>query len=105
MRLPRRRLLVVLLTLGLAATAPLAWGEPGVEFPGTVLTVDAAAGKLTVKKDPGGTRFTFTVDDKTRFGGADVKGLSDVKKGDRVTVTYATRGSLYVAQAVTVQRK
>jgi hypothetical protein len=74
--------------------------ENAVEFPGTVLAADAAAGKLTVKKQDGGTRFTFVVNDKTQFG-PPWKSLQDVKKGDAVTVTYATSGSQYIAQKVT----
>ena len=67
-----------------------------VDFPGTVLKVDDAAGKLTVKKD--GTRFTFVVDGRTQYAG--VKALKDIKAGDPVTVTYITMGSQYVAQKI-----
>jgi hypothetical protein len=67
-----------------------------VDFPGTVLKVDDAAGKLTVKKD--GTRFTFIVDGRTQYAG--VKALKDIKAGDAVTVTYITMGSQYVAQKI-----
>ncbi|MBM4120118.1 MAG: hypothetical protein ACKOBZ_08900 [Nitrospira sp.] len=68
-----------------------------VAFPGTVLKVDAAAGKLAVKKD--GTRFTFVIDGKTRFEGG-AKSLTDVKAGDAVTVTYLLMGNQYVAQNI-----
>jgi Cu/Ag efflux protein CusF len=67
-----------------------------VDFPGTVLKVDDAAGKLTVKKD--GTRFTFVVDGRTQYAG--VKALKDIKAGDVVTVTYIVMGSQYVAQKI-----
>jgi Cu/Ag efflux protein CusF len=67
-----------------------------VDLPGTVLKVDDAAGKLTVKKD--GTRFTFIVDGRTQYAG--VKALKDIKAGDAVTVTYITMGSQYVAQKI-----
>ncbi len=67
-----------------------------VEFPGTVLKVDTAAGKLTVKKE--GTRFTFTVDGRTRYAG--VKDLKEIKAGDAVTVSYIAMGSQYVAQKI-----
>lgn len=67
-----------------------------VDFPGTVLKVDDAAGKLTVKKD--GTRFTFVVDGRTQYAG--VKALKDIKAGDVVTVTYIVLGSQYVAQKI-----
>ena len=85
--------------LGIIGARALA-GEP-VDFPGTVLNVDAAAGKLAVKKDGGGTRFTFVVTDKTRFQGQRLTSLKDVKKDDHVTVTYVTQGSQYLAQKVT----
>ena len=73
--------------------------ETGTEFPGTVVSVEAAAGKLAVKKEGGGTRFTFVVNDKTQFEG--MKTIADVKKGDSVTVTYAVVGSQYIAQKIT----
>jgi len=67
-----------------------------VDFPGTVLKVDDAAGKLTVKKN--GTRFTFVVDGRTQYAG--VKALKEIKTGDMVTVSYIVMGSQYVAQKV-----
>ena len=70
--------------------------EIAVDFPGTVLKVDDAAGKLTVKKD--GTRFTFVLDRRTQYAG--VKALKELKAGDTVTVTYIVIGSQYVAQKV-----
>lgn len=72
----------------------------GTDFSGTVLMVNAAEGKVTVKKEGGGTRFTFLVDDKTQFDGG-LKGLKDLKKDDKVTVTYVVTGSQYIAQRVT----
>lgn len=71
--------------------------QNAVDFPGTVLKVDEAAGKLTVKKD--GTRFTFVIDGKTQFSGGP-KSLKDVKAGDAVTVSYLLMGSQYVAQKI-----
>lgn len=70
--------------------------ETAVDFPGTVLKVDDAAGKLTVKKD--GTRFTFVVEGRTQYAG--VKALTELKAGDTVTVTYIVIGRQYVAQKV-----
>lgn len=70
-----------------------------VDFPGTVLKVDAAAGKLTVKK--GGTRFTFIVDGRTQYAG--IKALQDIKAGATVTVSYIAMGSQYVAQKIAKQ--
>ena len=58
------------------------WAETGTDFAGTVLTVDPAAGKLGVKKEGGGTRFTFVVNDKTQFSGPGLTSLKDVKKGE-----------------------
>lgn len=76
------------------------FAQSGTDFPGTVLMVDPAAGKLSVKKDGGGTRFAFVVNDKTQFEGAGLKSLKDVKKGDNVTVNYVVTGSQYIAQKV-----
>ena len=67
-----------------------------MDFPGTGLKVDDAAGKLTVKK--GGTRFTFVVDGRTQYAG--IKALKDIKTGDAVTVTYIVMGSQYIAQKI-----
>ncbi len=80
--------------VGIIGTPVLA--QNAVDFPGTVLKVDDAAGKLTVKKD--GTRFTFVVDGRTQYAG--VKALKEIKAGDAVTVTYITMGSQYVAQKI-----
>jgi Cu/Ag efflux protein CusF len=80
--------------VGIIGTPVLA--QNTVDFPGTVLKVDDAAGKLTVKKD--GTRFTFVVDGRTQYAG--VKALKEIKAGDAVTVTYITMGSQYVAQKI-----
>jgi Cu/Ag efflux protein CusF len=71
----------------------------GTEFPGTVLSVDVAAGKFAVKKEGGGSRFTFVVNEKTRFSGGPTS-LKDLKKGDNVVVLYSVAGSQYVAQEV-----
>ena len=79
-----------------AASVSVALAQNAVDFPGTVLKVDDAAGKLTVKKD--GTRFTFVVDGRTQYAG--VKALKEIKAGDAVTVTYITMGSQYVAQKI-----
>ena len=70
--------------------------QNAVDFPGTVLKVDDASGKLTVKKD--GTRFTFVVDGRTQYAG--IKALKDIKAGDTVTVTYIVMGSQYIAQKI-----
>src|SRR2546423_15199143 len=87
------------LCLCLIAIGP-ALAESGTDFPGTVLMVEPAAGKLSVKKDGGGTRFTFVVNDKTKFEGAGLNSLKDVKKRDNVTVNYVVTGSQYIAQKV-----
>ena len=90
----------MILTIMLAACVGII-GSPvlaqnAVDFPGTVLKVDDASGKLTVKKE--GTRFTFVVDGRTQYAG--VKALKDIKAGDAVTVTYIVMGSQYIAQKV-----
>lgn len=74
--------------------------QGGTDFQGTVLTADPGAGKLVVKKDEGGTRFTFVVNDKTQFTGSGLKTLADIKKGDHVIVNYLVNGTQYVAQKV-----
>jgi len=94
-------LAVAVLFVGLLLLATgTVWAQAGVEFPGTVLMVDPAGGKLAVKKDGGGTRFTFVVNEKTQFEGT-IKSLKDVKKDDKVTVLYAVTGSQYLAQKIT----
>jgi len=80
------------------------WAETGTEFSGTVLMVDQSAGKFAVKKESGGTRFTFTANDKTKFIGTGLSGLKDLKKDDRVVVLYQVQGPLYLALNVTKQK-
>lgn len=75
--------------------------DDGIEFPGTVLTVDFAAGKFAVKKESGGTRFTFVANDKTKFQGAGLASLKDLQKDDKVMVLYHVQGSQYLAISVT----
>ncbi len=91
----------MIVTILLAACAGLVsapvLAQNVVEFPGTVLKVDEAAGKLAVKKD--GTRFTFVIDGKTQFSGGP-KSLKDLKAGDTVTVSYLVMGSQYIAQKI-----
>jgi hypothetical protein len=89
--------LVVL--LGMAVT--LVRSGEGTEFPGTVLTVDQVAGKFAVKKDGGGTRFTFVANEKTKFAGTGLVSLRDLKKDDHVLVVYRVQGSQYLADSVT----
>ncbi|MFM8551132.1 MAG: hypothetical protein ACKOCD_02290 [Nitrospiraceae bacterium] len=91
--------LATLAVVGWTLSTPRAWAQGATDFPGTVLTVDPAAGKLAVKKDGGGTRFTFTVNEKTQFEGA-AKSLKDVKKDDKVTVLYVVTGRQYLAQKI-----
>nr|MBI3614686.1 hypothetical protein [Nitrospirota bacterium] len=97
--LSRHPVVAILLAGLLLLAAGTVWAQAGVEFSGTVLLVDPAAGKLAVKKDGGGTRFTFVVNEKTQFEGA-IKSLKDVKKDDKVTVLYAVTGSQYLAQKI-----
>jgi hypothetical protein len=72
-----------------------------IEFPGTVLSVDLTAGKFAVKKDGGGTRFTFVANDKTKFQGAGLTSFKDLKKDDKVMVLYHVQNSQYLAISVT----
>jgi hypothetical protein len=68
-----------------------------------VLLVDSSTGKLALKKDGTGTRFTFVATDKTRFEGG-LKSLADIKRGDSVTVQYQVSGSQYLLLKVTPRR-
>ncbi len=91
-----RTVLTIALMLCAAVVSAPVLAQNAVDFPGTVLKVDDASGKLTVKKD--GTRFTFVVDGRTQYAG--VKTLKDLKAGDAVTVTYIVMGSQYIAQKI-----
>jgi RNase P/RNase MRP subunit p29 len=91
-----RMILAILLTVCVGIIGAPVRAQNVVDFPGTVLKVDTASGKLTVKKD--GARFTFVVDGRTQYAG--IKALKDIKAGDAVTVTYITMGSQYIAQKI-----
>jgi hypothetical protein len=100
----QRRMFVLLVSVLLVvscAGAAAVHAQGGTDFQGTVLSADPGAGKLIVKKDEGGTRFTFVVNDKTQFTGSGIKGLADLKKGAHVIVTYLVNGTQYVAQKIT----
>jgi hypothetical protein len=97
-------LLLSVLLVVLCADVAAVHAQGGTDFKGTVLA-DPAAGKLIVKKDEGGTRFTFVVNEKTQFMGSGLTSVADIKKGDRVLVNYVMNGSQYVAQKVTVTSK
>ena len=77
--------------------------EGGTEFVGTILSVDTTSGKFAVKKDGGGSRFTFVANEKTHFDG-EAKAVKDLKKDDHVTVLYQVQGSQYVALTVTLKK-
>lgn len=79
----------------------LVQADSGIEFPGTVLTIDHTTGKFAVKKDSGGTRFTFVANDQTKFLGSGLASLKDLKKDDKVVVLYHVQGSQYLAISVT----
>lgn len=100
----QHRTLILFVSVFLVIVCPRAaavHAQGGSDFQGTVLAADPAAGKLVVKKDEGGTRFTFVVNDKTQFTGSGFKSLADIKKGDHVIVSYLVNGRQYVAQNVT----
>jgi hypothetical protein len=88
--------IVLLSVLGLS----LIQAGEGTEFPGVVLMVDQAAGKFAVKKDGGGTRFTFVANEKTKFSGGGLSSLKDLKKDDHVVVFYHVLGSQYLAASI-----
>lgn len=105
--LRRQRRWNVLILIVAAAVTIGTWavaGEPA-DFPGTVLSVDVAGGKLAVKKDGGGTRFTFVVTGKTRFQGHGLAGLKDVKKDDHLLVQYQVESGKYLAVTITAKAK
>ena len=81
------------------ATAGRAEAAGEVEFPGTVVSTDAKTGKMAVKKESGGTRFTFMTNDQTRWESG-LKGIQDLKKDDHVVVWYEVKGSQYIALRV-----
>jgi hypothetical protein len=91
-------LLMFVLMSALATAGPSkAAGE--VEFPGTVISADAKTGKMAVKKESGGTRFTFVTNDQTRWESG-LKGIGDLKKDDHIVVWYQVQGSQYIALRV-----
>jgi Cu/Ag efflux protein CusF len=92
-----RTAIVLICALSLTVTGALA----GEQFVGEVLKVDTAANKLTVKK-PDGNRFTFVVNTRTAFAGSR-KSLSELAKGDKVTVEFQPGGGQYTALKVTAQ--
>lgn len=98
-----RALLLILLAYGSTIGFTVAVADSGTEFPGTVLMVDQATGKIAVKKDGGGTRFTFVANAQMKFQGAGLASLKDPKKDDKVTVSYQVQGSQYLAIRVTKQ--
>lgn len=88
-------LLLSVLMSGVATAGPAAAaGE--VEFPGTVISADAKTGKVAVKKESGGTRFTFVTNEQTRWENG-LKGVADLKKDDHIVVWYEVKGSQYIA--------
>ena len=91
-------LLLCVLVSGLA-TAGRAEAAGEVEFPGTVISADAKTGKMAVKKESGGTRFTFVTNDQTRWESG-LKGIGDLKKDDHIVVWYQVQGSQYIALRV-----
>jgi hypothetical protein len=85
----------VVLLIGLA---PLTWAA--TTFEGTVVSADAAAGKLVVSNKQSGARFTFIVTKNTAFEGEKLKSLADLTKGQTVQVDYETKGTQYMASKV-----
>ena len=93
-----RLLLLFVLVGGIAIAGPAEAAE-GVEFPGTVISADPKTGKVAVKKESGGTRFTFVTNDQTRWESG-LKGAGDLKKDDHIVVWYQVQGSQYIALRV-----
>src|SRR5574338_1728025 len=90
------RYVLILSFLFVHVIAPTGWGGAAaeVEFTGTVLTADAKTGKIAVKKESGGTRFTFVTNEQTRWENG-LKGIGDLKKDDHVVVVYQMQGAQY----------
>lgn len=98
----KHRTVILLVSVILVIFCPRAaavYAQGGVDFKGTVLA-DPAAGKLIVKQDEGGTRFTFVVNEKTQVIGSGLKSVADIKKGDHVVVNYVVSGSQYIAHTI-----
>jgi hypothetical protein len=87
---------VLLLSGVITAASHPAGAAAEVEFAGAVISADAKTGKMAVKKEGGGTRFTFVTNEQTRWEGG-LKGIGDVKKDDSVVVVYQVQGSQYIA--------
>jgi hypothetical protein len=96
------RLFMTVLLMALTLILPAAPVQAEADFTGTVLSVDQAAGKVVVKTEGSGTRFTFVVNEKTEFQG--IKNLKDVKKGESLTIRYQASGSQYVARRITAKK-
>jgi hypothetical protein len=97
-----KALIIVILLMALAVIMPAAPVHAEADFTGTVLSVDEPAGKVVVKTEGSGTRFTFVVNEKTEFQGA--KNLKDIKKGQSLTIRYQASGSQYVARKITAKK-
>ena len=96
----RQWIMLPLLLTGLFVAAMYqAEAAKEVEFAGVVMTADARTGKMAVKKEGGGTRFTFVTNEQTRWEGG-LKGMADVKKDDSVVVLYQVQGTQYLAVRV-----
>lgn len=93
------RLLLLFVLVGGIVTTEWAGAAAEVEFAGTVIAADAKTGKIAVKKESGGTRFTFVTNEQTRWESG-LKGISDLKKDDHVVVGYQVQGSQYIALRV-----
>jgi hypothetical protein len=106
---PLRFFWLISIIIVLTCSTTTGWLSPsrvtaieGSDFTGAVVMVDAGGGKLAIKKDGSGTRFTFVVNDKTQFEGR-LRSLTDVKKGDSLTVQYRVVGSQYIALKIAPQ--
>jgi hypothetical protein len=92
---------MVVMMAVICSHVPPASAQEGTEFLGTVLTVDQATGKFAVKKDGGGTRFTFVANEKTKFSGTGLASIKDLRKDDHVLVIYKVQGPQYLAISLT----
>ncbi len=93
------RVLLALMFAFAMVTAERLAAAAEVEFAGTVITADPETGKMAIKKESGGTRFTFVTNDQTRWEKG-LKGIGDLKKDAHVVVVYEVKGSQYIALRV-----
>jgi hypothetical protein len=76
------------------------------QYTGTVVTIDAKAGSLIVKK--GEESKTFKIGEKTKYSTADkpkgTAAVTDINVGDKITVRYTDEDGVLVAHSIGVPK-